>query len=972
MTPDRWARIDQLLDEVMDRPAAERTAFLGAACGDDLELLREVQSLLDAYHKAEAKFLKLPALDLAAQHLAAGKDRSLIGQTLGSYSVISVLGIGGMGEVYLARDTRLARKVALKLLPPQFTEDAARIRRFEREARAASALNHPNIITIYEIGQIENKHFIAAEYVDGQTLREVMDAGRVAMADAIGITLQIASALSAAHEAGIVHRDIKPENVMLRRDDYVKVLDFGLVKLTERHKSDGATNASEGDIAKTNPGAVLGTVRYMSPEQALGQEVDPRSDVFSLGVVLYELLTGTLPFKGDRTAAILDAIVYHKEISIRQVRADLHSELEHIVARTLEKDRELRYQTASDLRADLKRLQRSLDSGQTNEAPARPTAQTAAAPALRKRFGAVTLLRASAVMLSLVLIAGLVWWRFGAKGKFPAPDWKYAKFSELTEYPGNMGYPTLSPDGQTIVYARKINRQFDLMSQRVGGRNPTNLTAGNEADDLEPAFSPDGAQIAFRSERNGGGIYVMGATGENLRLVVAEGYNPAWSPDGKEIAYGTQSGSAIFNRIGVGSQIWVINLQTNVKRQIPAGADAVQPNWSPQGLRLAYWGLRNNSQRDIWTVPVAGGEPVSVTESKAQEGAPMWTPDGHHLYYSSNQNGRLSLWRVAIDEQTGKLLAEAEPLSAPSYYSMVLTISRDGKRMAYSSRIAHTNIKRAPFNVERGEVTGESTWVTQSTKRATNADVSPNGEWLTYYVFGDPQFDIFVSKIGEPEKSHQLTNDLHIDRAPRWSHDGRRIAFFSDLTGKYEIWTINPDGSDRQQVTFSRDDQPGFLDPAWSRDGTRILFSYHGGGGGFIMDLNRSYQEQELFTFPPSPEAGMTFIGYSWSPDSRKIAGTVFTKNKEIPGLVIYDLATQQYTRLNKKGNAPSWLPDNRRLLYSDNYRIYLLDSQTKAVKDLKLPPGDLVDSAVLSSDGRYLYHSVDDNEESIWLIRLK
>src|SRR5262245_59094037 len=286
MNPDRWAKIDHLLDEALALDPAEIPTFLDEACAGDEELRLEVVSLLDAHKKAEAGFLKAPALDVAAGHLGADKDRSLIGHVLDYYSVISVLGVGGMGEVYLARDTRLDRIVALKLLPARYTQDSARIKRFEREARAASALNHPNIITIYEIGKIENKHFIAAEYVDGQTLRELSGNGQATSQQALDLAIQICSALSAAHEAGIVHRDIKPENVMLRRDGYVKVLDFGLAKLTERRKSLGATNASDDDLAKTNPGVVLGTVKYMSPEQALGQEVDQRSDLFSLGVVL--------------------------------------------------------------------------------------------------------------------------------------------------------------------------------------------------------------------------------------------------------------------------------------------------------------------------------------------------------------------------------------------------------------------------------------------------------------------------------------------------------------------------------------------------------------------------------------------------------------------------------------------------------------------------------------------------------------
>ncbi|HMX27754.1 MAG TPA: protein kinase, partial [Blastocatellia bacterium] len=538
MTPDRWARIDQLLDEAMERPATERSAFLDGACLDDQELRREVESLLAAHEKAEEKFLKLPALDLAAQHLAADKDRSLIGQTISHYGVISVLGVGGMGEVYLARDSKLARKVALKLLPPRFTQDAARIKRFEREARAASALNHPNIITIYEIGEVEHRHFIAAEFVDGQTLRELLSEGRVAMKDAVEIAVQIASALVAAHEAGIVHRDIKPENVMLRRDGYVKVLDFGLVKLTEQRYSGraaGATNASEDDPAKTNPGTVIGTVRYMSPEQAMGQEVDQRSDLFSLGVVLYELLTGLPPFKGNHSAAILDAIIHYREVPITQIRPDLNAELERIVHRALEKDRELRFQTANDLRADLKRLQRELDSAEV--AAARRASVNQPPPPGKWKNASLAL----AVAAGLIAVA-LPAWRFFRREALPVTNWAEAKFTTLTDFPGREGSPTISPDGQTFVYSRMVNGQWEIFRQRVGGSNAVNLT-NHPASNGDAAFSHKGDKIAFYSGRDGGGLYVMEETGENPRRFVDGGRDPDWAPDDKEIVYSTAAGS---------------------------------------------------------------------------------------------------------------------------------------------------------------------------------------------------------------------------------------------------------------------------------------------------------------------------------------------------------------------------------------------------------------------------------------------
>ncbi len=969
MTPDRWARIDQLLDEALERPAAERSVFLDEACLNDPELRREVQSLLAAHQKAEAKFLKLPALDLAAKHLASEKDRSLIGQTISHYSVISVLGVGGMGEVYLARDSKLERKVALKLLPPQYTQDAGRIKRFEREARAASALSHPNIIAIYEIGEVESRHFIAAEYVDGQTLRELLGEGRVAMKDAIEIAIQIASALSAAHEAGIVHRDIKPENVMLRGDGYVKVLDFGLVKLTEKQRSEGATNASEGDLAKTNPGAVLGTARYMSPEQALGQEVDHRSDIFSLGVVLYELLTGLPPFKGDRTGAIMDAIVHYREIPITKVRPDLHPELERIVSRTLEKDREMRYQTANDLRADLKRLQRELDSAEV--VPISSSVPAPGSPPIKRK----RIWPALAGAASLIAIAVLAW-RFLPRNEPPAINWAEAKFTTLTDFPGREGNATISPDGQTIVYGRMVNGQWDLFRQRVGGSTVVNLTNHPQSDG-DPAFSPKGDKIALYSARDGGGLYVMEETGENLRRLTDEGRDPDWSPDGREIIYSTLLGGNVFHRNTIGGQLWAVNVETGQKRHIPAGPDAVEPRWSPNGHRIAFWGLRGGAQRDIWTIPAAGGEPVEITNDTNEDGHVVWSPDGRFLYYSSNRNGRLTLWRVAIDERTGQRLGRPEPIPAPSLYSYGLNISRNGKRMVYTSRRETSNIFRRAFNAGNGTVSGDPSQITTSERRTLNMSISADGEWLTYHTFGDPHFDIGVVKT-DGTGTRLLTNDGIIDRAPRWSPRKDRIAFFSNRSGKYEIWTIQPDGGDRRQLTFSAPEQPGFLDPSWSPDGLRMLFSYRG-SGSVIMDMTRPYQEQQLFALPPSPDdqgEKTWFVAYNWSHDGKRIIGTIWKRTEEIPGLVIYDPEKppgSQYERITNQGNSAYWLRDNRRLIYYFDNKIWLVDSQSpaKTSRLLLSSPTLALEEAILSSDERWIYYTATSLEEDIWLITL-
>src|SRR5262245_1270767 len=299
MTPERWKQVDQLLQEALGRDSAERAAFLAEACGADDELRREVESLLGFHDRAE-NFIEDPPSDMAADWLAVQASRA--GQTIGHYQLVRQIGRGGMGEVYLARDTRLGRPAALKLLQTSLTQDAARVRRFRQEARAASALNHPNILTIYEVGQDDSSaggaHFIAAEYVDGQTLRALCQGRGLALGVALDILIQVAGALTAAHEEGIVHRDIKPENIMLRRDGLVKVLDFGLAKLTEQAMRPHIRGSGGFARVTTQPGAVMGTINYMSPEQARGMEVDERSDLFSLGIVMYELLTGRAPFDG--------------------------------------------------------------------------------------------------------------------------------------------------------------------------------------------------------------------------------------------------------------------------------------------------------------------------------------------------------------------------------------------------------------------------------------------------------------------------------------------------------------------------------------------------------------------------------------------------------------------------------------------------------------------------------------------------
>lgn len=353
MKPERWQKINELYFAVLECEAGDREVFLAEACAGDEELRREVQSLLEVTEKEG--ILDTPALDVIAKVSPDDSDQNLIGKNVNQYRILSMLGTGGMGEVYLAQDTRLGRRVALKFLPAYFTQDEERVRRFKQEAHAASTLNHPNIITLLDIAELDGVQFIATEYIDGQTLRQMIADESLTLSKAINIAVQIASALAEAESVGIVHRDIKPENVMLRRDGFVKVLDFGLAKLTEQLHMDSETITKRK--LDTDPGRMMGTPLYMSPEQVTGLIVDSRADIFSLGVLLYEMVAGRLPFNGATTAEVIAAILDREPQPLARYAVEVPTELQRIVSKTLAKDRDRRYQTVRDLLIDLKNLE---------------------------------------------------------------------------------------------------------------------------------------------------------------------------------------------------------------------------------------------------------------------------------------------------------------------------------------------------------------------------------------------------------------------------------------------------------------------------------------------------------------------------------------------------------------------------------------------------------------------------------------
>ena len=360
MTPERWQQINDLYHGSLEREPAEREAFLARACGGDADLRLEVESLIASHEQLDG-FIEQPVFDAVARLLTADRAELLAGRRISHYEILAELGTGGMGEVYLAQDTRLGRQVAIKLLRDRFTSEKDRVLRFQQEARSASALNLPNIVTIHEIGEVDNRHYIATEFIDGQTLREIITTGPLPYAEALDVAIQVTNALAAAHESGIIHRDIKPENIMVRRRDHlVKVLDFGLAKLMDEPSDKLSTDLSAATLLETDPNTVMGTLSYMSPEQARRLPVDTRTDVFSLGVVIYELIGGCRPFGGSTHADLMMSILEKNPVPLSAHRPDLPRELERIVTRALEKNADDRYQTIQEMSADLRRLSQQL------------------------------------------------------------------------------------------------------------------------------------------------------------------------------------------------------------------------------------------------------------------------------------------------------------------------------------------------------------------------------------------------------------------------------------------------------------------------------------------------------------------------------------------------------------------------------------------------------------------------------------
>jgi Tol biopolymer transport system component len=544
------------------------------------------------------------------------------------------------------------------------------------------------------------------------------------------------------------------------------------------------------------------------------------------------------------------------------------------------------------------------------------------------------------------------------------------RFTQITHEPGTEILASVAPDGKSVVYERNAGGDADIFLQRVGGENSINLTEHSPTDDGAPAFSPDGESIAFRSERDGGGIFVMGATGESVRRLTEFGFNPTWSPDGKQVAFAGEGTTTNPLSRGSVSALWIVDVASGQTRRIFDG-DAVQPAWSPSGARIAYWCAgRSGGQRDLATVPAVGGEPTYVTEDVATDWSPAWSPDGRHLYFSSDRGGEFNLWRVSIDEASGLAVAAPEPVtSSVGAGSFHAALSADGERLTFVSATRRDNVKRLALDPRTGDVDRASLETVVGGSLASSAPgISPDGEWLAFTIGGE-QEDIVVQRIDGTQR-RRLTSDTAKDRFPRWFPGGERIFFYSDRSGSYQVWTIRPDGSDLRPLVGQPENDN--LLAEISRDGRRISISaFRDDLPTRVLELDDEGQVAEVETLPLQSE-GVSLMITSFSPSGRRVAGELRTPSYEVRGIGIFDFETRTHRKVTDRGLSPQWL-DERRLIYFENDVLYHVDAERAATPRAvyTLPSGEFSGRFELSADRRYLYFAYIEREADVWMLAL-
>ncbi|MGE0359595.1 MAG: protein kinase [Vicinamibacterales bacterium] len=878
----------------------------------------------------------------------------MIGQHLGHYRIVRQIGAGGMGVVYEAEDTTLGRQVALKVLPPGLAADGDRRQRFAREAKAVAALNHPNIVTLHSVEEAGGVHFITMELVKGRTLAELLPRRGLSLDRFFALAIPLADAVSAAHQQGIAHRDLKPANVMVGDDGRLKVLDFGLAK-----GMDGAGDVAGPTQSATGAGLTIGTPAYMSPEQAQGEHVDTRSDIFSLGIVFYEMLTGRRPFDGDNAAAVMSAILRDTPKPVSELQPAVPRALARMVERCLAKRPLDRFQSAVDLRHSLEEVKQDVDSGDAFPAPAATTAN---------RLRIARLAAAVTAATALALAALGLWSRSGDDG----PGTIVPQFRNPLRVASALDllrYSTWSPDGQRLAYESGIGNlgNSDIWVAQPGGGEPVNLTRDSGANDRRPSWSPNGREIAFLSNRDGAwGVYLMAAIGGGPRKVLALSdltltansfSTPQWARDGSRLfVAGVED-----NRNVVIDLVLATLEHSRIVLPVHSSPRVWDVSLRPDGGRFAYLeaGGGNPELTRLWTVDASGNQATPLTDGRSEVWSPSWSNDGRRVFYASNRGGVMDLWQQVVG-------ADGAPIGDPVALTSGLDVrsaafSPDGSRLAYSAGGRITGLWRLPILVDRPATWSDATQVISEPSYIEYVDVSPDGRQLAVSSNRRGNQDLWLLPAGGGEMT-PLTTDPTPDWNPRWSPDGRQIAFYAYRSGNRDIWVMPAQGGPARQLTFD----PAFdWYPSWSPDdGREINFVSQRDGGAAIWAVAVAGGEPHRIAAGGNQAA-------EWSPDGKWLAfvrqGKLFRLDSN--GGAPVPLSTGSHVpsgiRLSRDGGAVFYSINGGPPEEQGLWRLSLADGKISRLARFEGRRGAL--GYQFAADAQYLYVLWNEFDSAIW-----